>query len=259
MRLLCLQPDIVWEDRPANLAKAAALLEAAAPPPGALVLLPEMFATGFTTDLDAACEGPGGETERFLADAARRRGMTVLAGVATRGPDGRGRNEAVAFGPDGAAIARFAKLHPFSFAGEPAHFAAGEGVVTFPWNGFTVAPFVCYDLRFPEAFRDAVRRNADLFAVLANWPAERADHWHTLLRARAIENLAYVAGVNRCGASPHHAYSGRSLIVDPRGAVLTDAGSGEGAVGADLDLPALKAYRRDFPALDDRRAWALGT
>jgi len=253
MRLICCQTDIVWEDRAANLAKAAALLEAAAPPPGSLVLLPEMFASGFTMNLDAACEGPGGAAERLLADTARRRAATVLAGVATRWPDGRGRNEAVAFGPDGAELVRFTKLHPFTFAGEPERFAAGDGIRTFAWAGFTVAPFVCYDLRFPESFRAAIRRGADLLVVLANWPAERADHWVTLLRARAVENQAYVAGVNRCGASPHHAYSGRSLIVDPRGVILDDAGSREGTIAADLDRPALQAYRRDFPALRDAR------
>ncbi len=253
MKLICLQPDIVWEDREANGVKVRDLLEAAAPPPGSLVLLPEMFATGFTTDPEAACEPPGGGTERFLAETARCRNVTLLAGVATRAPDGRGRNEAVAFGPDGAELARFAKLHPFTFAGEARHFAAGEGIVTFPWNGFTVAPFVCYDLRFPEAFRAAVRRGADLFAVLANWPAEREDHWLALLRARAIENQACVAGVNRCGRCPRHAYPGRSLIVDPRGVVLADAGSAEGSIDAVPDLTALKAYRRDFPVLGDMR------
>jgi predicted amidohydrolase len=253
MKLICLQPDIAWQIRGANLAKASGLLDAAAPPAGSLLLLPEMFATGFTTEVDAACEEAGGATERFLADAARRRGITILAGVATRGTDGRGRNEAVAFGPDGAELVRFAKLHPFSFAGEPERFAPGDGIRTFAWAGFTVAPFVCYDLRFPESFRAAVRAGADLLAVLANWPSERSEHWLTLLRARAIENQAYVAGVNRCGASPHHAYPGRSLIIDPRGVVLADAGSREGAIAADLERPALEAYRRDFPALHDAR------
>jgi len=116
-----------------------------------------------------------------------------------------------------------------------------------------VAPFVCYDLRFPEVFRIAAARGAQLLAVIANWPSAREAHWLTLLRARAIENQAYVAGVNRCGEDPRLRYTGRSVIIDPRGEVLADAGSDEAVITADIDLADLEEYRRSFPALADMR------
>jgi len=116
-----------------------------------------------------------------------------------------------------------------------------------------VAPFICYDLRFPELFRMAVRQGAQLYVVIANWPASRVHHWVTLLQARAIENQAYVVGVNRCGSDPKVAYAGRSLVVSPRGVILADAGGGERVLSAELDLAALQAYRAEFPVLQDMR------
>jgi predicted amidohydrolase len=126
----------------------------------------------------------------------------------------------------------------------------GEKPVVLSCGEVRVAPAVCYDLRFPELFR-AVR--ADVWCVLANWPTPRVEHWLTLLKARAIENQAYVIGVNRCGRDPGNEYPGRSQIISPRGEVLADAGDGEGIIQAALDMPALEAYRREFPVLRDAR------
>ena len=255
MNIICCQLDIVWEDKGANLAKVQKLLAQANPVAGSLVVLPEMFATGFSMNVTGICEGTPPEVELFVGETARRQRVFLLAGVVNRGPDGRGRNEAVVFGPDGQLVARYAKIHPFSCGGETQHYAAGSELATFDWSGCRVAPFICYDLRFPEIFRSAVRRGTQLFAVIANWPAKREHHWVALLQARAIENQAYVVGVNRCGSDPQQAYGGRSLVVDPQGQVVLDAGAGETVVSADVDLEALRAWRRDFPALRDMR-WA---
>ena len=254
-----LQLDLAWEDKPENYRKVREMLESAPPPPGSLVVLPEMFPTGFSMNVREIAEGPERETDRFYAEVAQRYGVFVLGGMVKLGSDGRGRNEAAAFGPDGREVARYCKIHPFTYGGETDHYSSGCEVVTFEWAGFTVAPFICYDLRFPEIFRHAARRGADLFAVIANWPQPREAHWVTLLQARAIENQAYVVGVNRCGHDPKLAYSGRSLIIDPRGAVLADGGNTEGVISADLDPEALQAYRRQFPALSDMRNDFLGS
>jgi predicted amidohydrolase len=137
--------------------------------------------------------------------------------------------------------------------GESANYQAGREVAVFPWQGFTVAPFICYDLRFPEHFRAATRRGAQLITVIANWPVKRIGHWVTLLQARAIENQAYVAGVNRCGADPTLTYNGRSLIVSPKGDILADAGHGESVISAEVNLQELLDYRRELPFLADMR------
>ncbi|MCX5685634.1 MAG: carbon-nitrogen family hydrolase [Planctomycetota bacterium] len=253
MQVTAIQPDIAWEDKPANFERVRQLVAAARPEAGGLVVLPEMFATGFSFDVARIHEGPGREAETFLAGLARERGLHVIGGVVNLGPNGRGRNEAVVFGPDGCEVARYAKMHPFSFGGEPEHYTAGDRVVTSPLGEFTAAVTVCYDLRFPELYRKAVLAGADLLVVIANWPSPRAAHWRTLLAARAIENQAYVVGVNRCGKDLKHTFSGGSLIIDPRGTVIADAGEREGSIAAALDLESLKAYRRKFPALADMR------
>jgi omega-amidase len=253
MQVAAIQPDIAWENKPANFERVRRLVAAVRPEAGGLVVLPEMFATGFSMDAGRIHDGPQRETEVFLAEMARERGVHVIGGVVTLNPDGRGRNEAVVFGPDGREVARYAKMHPFSFGGEPEHYAAGDRAVTCRIGEFTAAITICYDLRFPELYRAAVLAGADLLIVIANWPAPRAAHWSALLAARAIENQAYVVGVNRCGNDPKHAFLGHSQVIGPRGTVIADAGECEGSVTAALDREDLKAYRREFPALADIR------
>src|SRR5262245_21571551 len=153
MQIVACQNDIAWEDKPTNFDRVQKLLAGATVKPGALVVLPEMFATGFSMHVDVVAEERGGPTHQFLSRLAGELKSFVLAGLVTRGADKRGRNEAVVFGPEGTELARYCKLHPFTFGGEAKHYTAGEGIEVFQWHDFTVAPFVCYDLRFPEVFR----------------------------------------------------------------------------------------------------------
>ncbi len=183
MQIVACQLDIAWEDKPANYQRVRSLLAEAAVRPGALVVLPEMFATGFSMHVDAIAEAEDGPTHRFLAELAGQYQSLVMGGVVTRAADGRGRNQAVAYDAAGRLVARYSKIHPFSFAGETEYYAGGGDVVTFSWQEFTIAPLVCYDLRFPEVFRLATRRGAELLVVIANWPQRRESHWLALLRA----------------------------------------------------------------------------
>jgi predicted amidohydrolase len=222
--------------------------------PGTLLLLPEMFATGFTMNAQAAAEPLDGATCRFLADLAERHGLWVQAGVVIGEADERPRSESLVFTPEGRLAARYAKMHLFSYAGEPHHFVAGDAPVAYAWEGMIVGPAICYDLRFPELFRRYVAHGAEVLAVIACWPAARAEHWLALLKARAIENQCYVAAVNRIGTDPSGlAYSGRSQIIDPRGVVLADGLDREGIIRAEVDLAALRRYRQEFPAVSDIR------
>ena len=251
MDILGVQLDTVWEDKEANHTKLAATLAADPPEPGTLVVLPEMWATGFSLNVAEITETLGAETEAFLSEQAALYRVGILGGVVTTRADGMGRNEAVFFGTDGEEAARYTKMHPFSYGQETKHYGRGSDLCLFEWQGFSVAVFICYDLRFPEVFRCAARLGAEVFCVIANWPEPREDHWVTLLKARAIENQAYVVGVNRCGDDPSLHYGGRSLTYGPRGEVLADGGTGEGTFAARLDREALLVYRREFPALDD--------
>ncbi len=273
--LACCQWNVVWEDKPANYRRAEQLLADARLPPGALVLLPEMFTTGFTMNAAAVAEPLDGPTARFLGSVAKRFGVFVQGGVVIdAGPRGV-RNESLTFSPAGAMPARYAKIHLFSYAGENRFYTPGDECCAFDAAGTRVGAAICYDLRFPELFRRLVAEGAELLTLIACWPAARHEHWHTLLAARAIENQCYVAAANRCGREPPKnqrlgsgparivrslgsesaspEYLGGSRIIDPWGRVLAEAGSGAEVISAEIDLEALRAYRRQFSALGDRR------
>jgi len=254
MQVIGCQFDIVWEDKAANFDRVRALVKDASVERGALIVLPEMFATGFSMRLETILEPEQGPTQQFLSQLARETGAYVIGGVAISNRDGRGRNEALVVDPQGRDILRYCKLHPFSLGGEDKHFAPGEETCSFGWGPFNVAPFICYDMRFPEIFRHQTRLGAQVLVVIANWPVARDAHWQTLLRARAIENQAYVIGVNRVGNDPQLAYAGHSMIIDPRGETLSMAGEAPQIIQSQLQIESLLAYRRQFPALRDMRA-----
>jgi predicted amidohydrolase len=250
MNVVAVQFDIVWEDKPANFEKVRRLLTANRLEKDSLVALPEMFATGFS--MNPIADEYGGPVEQFLGATAREFGIWLVAGAAMRNRSGQARNKALVFSPAGELTAYYAKMRPFAPGGEKLHYVAGNKPTHFRCGEWTVSPFVCYDLRFPEIFREATAAwRPELFVVIANWPEKRILHWVRLLQARAIENQAYVLGVNRVGSDPHYAYPGRSIIVDPQGEILADAEGGECAVSAKLDLTNLRKYREGLPFLDD--------
>jgi len=253
MRVMGLQLDCVWENKAANHAKVLSLLERAKPEPETLVVLPEMFATGFSMNVKGIEDTESRETQDFLSRAAAEFKVYLAAGVVTTNAEGRGLNQCVVHAPDGNEMARYSKMQPFTLGGESDNYAAGAQPIIFNCLEFTVAPFICYDLRFPEIFRAAVARGANLFLVIASWPVMREDHWLTLLKARAIENQSYVVGVNRCGDDPKLHYSGRSIVFDPGGKCLADAGNEEGWMEAPLELQDLIEYRKQLPFLEDMR------
>jgi predicted amidohydrolase len=247
-----LQFDIAWEDKRANFTTVRRLLEAARFPENTLVALPEMFATGFSMRADAVAESYGAETELFLATTAKDFGLYLVAGAAMRGKDGKARNKALIFSPEAKLIAYYAKMRPFTPGGEKDFYAPGKEVTSFLWGECNVSPFVCYDLRFPELFREAAKAHRpELFVVIASWPEKRILHWIRLIQARAIENQSYVLAVNRIGKDPYYEYLGRSMIVDPDGEIIADAVSKEGWIKANLDLEKLTKYRSGLPFLDD--------
>jgi predicted amidohydrolase len=250
VRIALVQMDLAWEDVAENHRRARARLEDARRQGARFALLPEMFCTGFSMESDRIAQPPGGRSETFLRATAEELGLWILASVPEAGQP-RPRNMAILAAPDGSAV-RYAKIHPFSFGGEHRVYTGGDRVVTVPIEGARVTPFVCYDLRFPEPFRLAAE-DTDLFALVANWPEARREHWRTLLRARAIENLCYVAGVNRVGEGGGLRYTGDSAVISPWGEVLIEGDGSDAVLVADVDPGAVRAARAKFPALDDRR------
>src|SRR5437588_678192 len=184
MRIAAIQLDIRWEDRQANHARVRRLLDNFDVPRDALLVLPEMFDTGFSMNTSATDPGAPSASEEFCRALAIERHVAVLAGVVARADGGKLANEAVAFAPDGTQLVRYRKMQPFTPPGEHVHYPAGDAPAAFTWQGVRIAPFICYDLRFPELFRPAARHGAELLIVVANWPHMRSEHWVRLLQAR---------------------------------------------------------------------------
>jgi omega-amidase len=255
IRIYAVQSNIVWEDKSANFAKIRSLLDEAKPQPHSLIVLAEMFATGFSKDLSKTREAANAETQQFLQELAARYECCVIGGLVGCTSDNAylGQNEALVIAPNGSQLARYAKIQPFTGGDEHLVHQAGKEVLTFEWQGLRIAPLICYDLRFPELARDAARQGAEALIYIASWPIKRAQHWVTLLQARAIENLAWVVGVNRCGTDPEFTYPGRTLVVDPHGNIIADAADREGVLEAIIDSEVVHQWRKQFPALRDMR------
>jgi omega-amidase len=235
------------ENPSSNLQWLSAQLESLSPPPGSLVVLPELFATGFSMNSLDQAPPPGHEIEITMADLAKIFSCYLLGGVATR-HDSLVYNEAVAFGPDGKEVVRYQKRHLFSPAGEENHANPGRTIKQFSWGPWTVSPLICYDLRFPPLFQECLAAGTDLFVVLANWPAARTQHWQILLQSRAIEGQCVVAGLNRCGSDPQHSYSGNSMVVDHLGRIIATTPSGESVIWQTPNHADVLTWRSTFPA-----------
>ncbi len=248
------QHDIAWEDRDTTFARLEPRVAEAAGAGARLVVLTEMFAVGFTMATDRVEEAPDGPTTEWLAAQAARNAAWVCGSIPVRfdGAD-RPSNTFTLAGPSGE-VHRYAKRHPFSYAGEHEHYAPGAADLSVVIDEVNVTPTVCYDLRFADQYwRQA--EATDLYLVVANWPSPRIAHWRALLVARAIENQAYVAGANRVGpAGDGLEHNGGSCIVDPMGELVADAGvTGDERVAlADVNPAVVADVRARLPFLQDR-------
>ncbi|MEU1512551.1 carbon-nitrogen family hydrolase [Streptomyces sp. NPDC005811] len=221
-----------------------------------LVVLPELWTTGAFayeafTDEAEPLEGP---TYEAMAKAASDAGVWLHAGsIPERDPDGSLYNTSLVFSPSGEPAAAYRKIHRFGFdKGEAVLMGAGRELVTVRLPETTVGLATCYDLRFPELFRGLVDAGAETLVVSAGWPERRRAHWTLLAQARAVENQAFVLA---CGTAGTHAgvpQAGHSIVVDPWGEVLGEAGPGEEILTVDLDPAKVAATREQFPALKDR-------
>ncbi len=253
MRVTLFQLDLAWENPTANLERIAKTCEENPPLPGDLIVLPELATTAFSVATARVLAEPeDGPSVQTLRQLAQRWGVHFMAGIGLLDAHGISRNSSVLIGPDGIQ-ARYNKLQPFTPPGEADAYPAGDHVVLTRLGGQLISPFICYDLRFPEIFREAASAGAVLFTVIASWPEMRTEHWRVLLRARAIENQAFVIGVNRVGTDPSFRYPGRSAIIDPLGHAIHEMDDQAGVATVEIRLEDAVEWREKFPALRDRR------
>lgn len=250
LRVAAIQHDIAWEDPGATVESLSPWVARAAGTGAGLVVLAEMFATGFSMHVPAQDEH--GAIVTWMHEQARAHGIRLAGSVALAGPDDdRPTNRLLVVGPDGIEQ-RYDKIHPFSYSGEHERFRAGSEPTTVTLGEFRFGLTVCFDLRFADLYWQ-LAADVDAYLVVANWPASRREHWQRLLPARAIENQAYVIGVNRVGRGGSLDYLGDSCIIDPLGETLAAASRVETILVADLDRAKVADTRTSYPFMADRR------
>lgn len=237
--------DTGWHDPGQSLAAAQITAQEARAAGADLLVLPEMCTTGFTMDADNLAEPPDGPSVRALATLARDYNLWLVAGVSIR-RDGRYLNSALAFAPDGSHVATYDKQRLFGFAKETEVYSPGRGPCVIQLGGLSVALFVCFDLRFPELFRE-IGPDVDAFVLIANWPSARQRHWEVLTQARAIENQCYMIAVNRIGEGDGLKYSGGSVIFDPWGERIDKPARKSSLRVGEVSSSSVAKVRRDFP------------
>lgn len=253
MKVAGIQHPIVWEQPEATFKIVTPMIASAAAAGAELIAVTEMFSTGFSMNTASVAEAPDGPSASFLLDQASVHGVTIVGSVPTRHPDfDKPVNLLTVATPDGVA-GHYAKIHPFSFSGEDEHYAPGRDFLTLDIQGVRCTFFICYDLRFADEFW-ATAADTDLFIVVANWPASRRLHWDALLRARAIENQAYVLATNRVGDDGNGlAHSGGTTLIDPLGETLAAVSSDPAIAMGDVDPFRVADVRARFPFARDRR------
>ncbi|MGW5925844.1 carbon-nitrogen family hydrolase [Streptomyces anulatus] len=249
---IAVDPDESVEDRRVRAASLVVAQQGAD-----LVVLPELWPVGAFayTAFEAEAEPLEGPTHEVMAKAAAEAGTWLHAGsFVERAADGTLYNTSLVFSPQGERAAVYRKIHRFGFdKGEAVMMGAGEKLVTVALPDTTLGLATCYDLRFPEQFRGLVDAGAEALVVVAGWPERRRAHWTLLAQARAVENQAYVLAVGTAGTHGDIQQAGHSIVVDPWGEVLAQAGADEEVLTVELDADKVRATREQFPALKDRR------
>lgn len=250
MKIGLAQMNIEFENKVNNMNKCIDFIKEAKDKNVDFIIFPEMSLTGFSMNVEHMGE-KNNETVEWAKQKAAEYSIYIGIGHVVN-TESKGFNKFTIVCPQGHQCCSYAKIHPFSYSSENKFYEGGTEVLYTQIKDFNVSPFICYDLRFPEIFQIASKK-AHLITVAANWPKARRDNWITLLKARAIENQCYVAGVNAVGIIEGLEYSGDSIIVDPVGRIIAETSEKEGLVTGDIELSEVVRYRTSFPIKLDRK------
>ena len=253
MKTALLQSNLIWENPQANRNHFSDQINALTEKVD-LIVLPEMFSTGFTMNTQSVGETMQGDTILWMQKMAENKGCAIMGSLVIL-QDRNFFNRLLFVDPSGT-IQTYDKKHLFTLAGENEVYTAGTEKLIIDYNGWKICPLVCYDLRFPVFSRNV--EDYDLLVYVANWPKVRINAWDTLLKARAIENISYVIGVNRVGIDGNgHEYIGHSHVIDPLGAELIEINEEESAIIIELDINKIQDIRKKFAFLDDRDQFTI--
>ncbi len=254
IHLTTIQTNLHWENTDANLAmleEKIAHIDSSTD----ILVLPEMFSTGFSMNARNLAEPMNFHTFKWMKNMATKTGALILGSYIVK-EEGQYFNRLIWMQPDGN-YQQYDKRHLFRMAGEHEIYSSGKKRLIAEWKGWKICPLVCYDLRFPAWSRNKIdpatgKLQYDLLLYVANWPAARTLHWQTLLQARAIENLTYVVGVNRIGSDGKQVeYKGHTAIINPKGEMVYEAGHDEVVQTTELNSESLNQWRSAFPAFMD--------
>lgn len=259
MNIVLVQPDIIWESPEENLKQLNELLDSIGDNPD-LIVLPEMFTTGFSMNSEKLALPPENPVIGWMKGKATQLGSAITGSliIADELPSGTKKSSAskkyfnrLIFIDDRGKMSFYDKRHLFQMGGEGDHFSAGEKRLILNYKGWRICPLICYDLRFPVWSRN--REEYDLLIYVANWPAVRSEVWNTLLKARAIENQAWVVAVNRTGKDGEEIeYIGESQVIDPKGKLVHKSDDKSGITEVNVSFEELDNFRMKFPAWKDR-------
>jgi omega-amidase len=254
LRIACLQMDIAFGDPDKNYQVAERLIDKAAKEKPDIIVLPELWTTGYDlTRLEEIADKDASQTIEFLKSAAKKYKVDFVGGsVANQGETGV-QNTLLIITKEGQLVHQYSKLHLFKLMDEHLYLKEGVKKGLFELNNRQFAGVICYDIRFPEWIRAHMAKGAEALFVVSEWPAPRLSHWRSLLIARAIENQCFVIACNRSGNDPKNQFAGHSMIIDPWGEIISEAGEGEEIVTAEIDLEIVKEIRKQIPVFEDRR------
>ena len=246
MNITTIQSNIIWEDKDSNLKNYQSKIDNIE---SDLIILPEMFTTGFTMNPKPHAETMDGKTVQWMKDNASKKDLAICGSVIIE-EEGKYFNRFIWVNPDGS-IHYYDKRHLFSFAGEDEHYASGNSKIVIEYKGWKICPLICYDLRFPVWSRNT--EDYDVLIYVANWPSKRKMAWRSLLVARAIENQCYVIGVNRVGEDGNNlSYNGDTSLVNALGETLYINSQTEDVFTTTLSKLELSKVRNSLPFLKDK-------
>ncbi|WP_455660590.1 carbon-nitrogen family hydrolase [Pradoshia sp.] len=254
MKIAVVQMDIRFADPESNFSRVEKFVEEGAKAGSDVIVLPEMWNTGYALkELDRLADANGERAKNLLGRLAQKHQVHIVGGSVATKRNGHFYNTMYVFNQSGEMVSEYDKAHLFKLMDEHEYMSAGEQANVFSLDGVTCGGIICYDLRFPEWIRTHVLKGAAVMFIPAQWPKARIDHWQLLLQARAIENQCYVVAVNRVGEDPNNEFNGHSMVIAPWGELLLSGETGEGIFYTELDMQEVKRVREAIPVFEDRR------